>query len=64
VQLVSVSMVSLGNGGLLRAVARYLFSELGSPKSSVIHSPTVDKFINGFTRTLRAENVIGQCQCS
>jgi hypothetical protein len=47
-------MMSLGNGGLLSAVARYLFSELGAPMSSAIRCPTVDKFINGFTRTLRA----------
>jgi len=41
------------DGVLLRAVAKYLFSELGSPTSSVIHSPTIDKFVNGFTPILR-----------
>lgn len=39
-------------GVLLKAVARYLFSELGSPMSSVIRSLTVDKFINGLTLIL------------
>ena len=34
-----------------------VYSELGSQMSSVIHSPTVEKFIKAFTRILRARKL-------